>query len=78
MSQGIKKQPKAEGPISEPETQADSPKPEVSDSVSAITEVSVFDTTGQFVRTYSLSVHGSDFQKLADEFVAGHPGCYTK
>lgn len=34
------------------------------------TEVSVYDAKGNVVRTYSKEVHGDNFEKLAESFIA--------
>ena len=42
----------------------------------AVTEIHIYDEADQFVRTYSLEVHGEHFAELADSYLAGHPRCH--
>lgn len=32
----------------------------------------------EFIREYSEEIHGEDFEKLAQQFVEGHPNCIIR
>jgi len=42
----------------------------------SVTEIHIYDDADQFVRTYSLEVHGENFAELADSYIAGHSNCH--
>jgi hypothetical protein len=49
---------------------------EAADEAKPVTEIHIYDDADQFVRTYSLEVHGENFAELAESYLAGHPKCH--
>lgn len=43
-----------------------------------MTGVSIYDEHGKYVRTYCEEIHGKDYKKLADQFIAKRPSHIIK